>query len=62
VDGIHTIEAGAVDLTLLGHGCYAQARPVLADIHELLHGARHPSARMGLRQGSEGPGHWVFRD
>jgi esterase/lipase superfamily enzyme len=62
VEGIHTIETDAVDLTLLGHGYYAQARPVLADIHELLHGARHPSARMGLRQGSEGPGHWVFRD
>jgi hypothetical protein len=62
VDGIHTIETGSVGLSLLGHGYHAQARPVLADIHELLHGARHPSARMSLRQGPEGPSHWIFRD
>ena len=61
VDGIHTIETDTVDLTMLGHGYFAQARPVLTDIHDLLHGARHPSARMGLRPGSAGPGHWVFR-
>lgn len=62
VDGVHTIETDTVDLTLLGHGYFAQARPVLADIHDLLHGARHPSARMGLVPGADGPGHWVFRD
>ncbi|WP_152626709.1 alpha/beta hydrolase [Streptacidiphilus carbonis] len=62
MDGIHTIETDTVDLTMLGHGYFAQARPVLADIHDLLHGARHPSARMGLRPGDAGPNHWVFRD
>jgi len=36
VDGIETIEVGAIDLTLLGHGYYAEAEAVLYDMKQLL--------------------------
>jgi esterase/lipase superfamily enzyme len=63
VDGIDTIDASDIDLTLLGHGYYAQARPVLADIHAVLHGQERPESRFGLqRHTTQDAGvYWRFR-
>jgi hypothetical protein len=36
LDGIDTIDASDADLTFLGHGYYAEARPVLTDMHAAL--------------------------
>jgi esterase/lipase superfamily enzyme len=36
VDGIETIEVSAIDLTMLGHGYYAEAEAVLYDMKQLL--------------------------
>lgn len=36
VDGIETIETSAIDLTVLGHGYYAEAEAVLYDMKQLL--------------------------
>ncbi len=49
VDGIDTIEVSNIDLTLLGHGYFADARDVLQDMHELLKGNTPPNHRFGLR-------------
>ncbi|MFE6384782.1 alpha/beta hydrolase [Nocardiopsis dassonvillei] len=61
VPGIHVIDASRIDLSLLGHGYYAQSRPVLSDIHGILHDAHHPSARFGLRRDPES-GIWHMRE
>ena len=53
VPGIHVIDASKIDLSLLGHGYYAQSRTVLGDIYGILRDAHHPSARFGLRHDSE---------
>jgi hypothetical protein len=37
--GIDTIDTSDADLTFLGHGNYAEARPVLTDMHGILHAA-----------------------
>ncbi|MEU1899153.1 alpha/beta hydrolase [Nocardiopsis dassonvillei] len=61
VPGVHVIDASAIDLSFLGHGYYARSRPVLADIHGILHDAYQPSARFGLRHDPE-TDIWHFRD
>jgi len=49
VDGIDTVEVSNIDLTLLGHGYFADARDLLQDIHELLMYNTSPEKRFGLR-------------
>ncbi|MDN3279513.1 alpha/beta hydrolase [Frankia sp. RB7] len=50
VDGIDTISVSNIDMSLLGHGYFAEARNVLADLYDLLvHGAS-PAMRFGLRE------------
>lgn len=48
VDGIDTVHVANVDRTLLGHSTFAEARPVLTDMHALLHSDTPPDRRMGL--------------
>ncbi|MFJ8114027.1 alpha/beta hydrolase [Streptomyces sp. NPDC096132] len=60
IAGIDTIDASRIDLSLLGHGYYAAARPVLADIHAILYGQHAPGARIGLEQDPT-TGSWIFR-
>lgn len=58
--GVNMIDAAPIDVSLLGHGYYSAAFPVLADIHALLYDQHHPSARIGLRD--LGDGRWSFRE
>ncbi|HEU4559115.1 MAG TPA: alpha/beta hydrolase [Longimicrobium sp.] len=56
VEGIDTVHVANVDRTLLGHSTFAEARPVLYDIHALLNHNDPPERRAGLierRQGSD---------
>lgn len=48
VDGVDVIEVTNVDLTLLGHGYYGAAEPVLYDIRELLIHSTEPDLRTRL--------------
>jgi esterase/lipase superfamily enzyme len=60
VDGIDTIAVSEIDLTLLGHGYYAEVRDVLHDMHNLLTHNAPPRNRMGLRLSAQG-GFWVIK-
>ncbi|MET7715324.1 alpha/beta hydrolase [Streptomyces sp. NPDC005407] len=57
---VHVIDAAPIDVSLLGHGYYSAAFPVLGDIHSLIYDRHDPSARMALR--SLGEGRWGFRE
>ncbi|WP_406864686.1 alpha/beta hydrolase [Streptomyces sp. HUAS MG47] len=59
-EAMHVIDAAPIDVSLLGHGYYAAAFPVLGDIHSLIYDRHDPSARMALR--SLGEGRWGFRE
>jgi esterase/lipase superfamily enzyme len=62
VPGIDTVHVANVDRTLLGHSTFAEARPVLSDIHALLNFDAQPERRVGLierRQG--GDRYWEVR-
>lgn len=48
--GIDTVSVTNVDLTALGHGFVAQTRPVLEDIHTLIHQGKPPGQRFGMRR------------
>lgn len=48
--GIDTINVTNVDLSLLGHGYYAEARSVLQDMYQLISGGSPPERRFGLRR------------
>jgi len=54
VDGIDTVAVSEIDLTVLGHGYYAEARDVLHDMHDLLTHDTPPGNRMGLRLSTQG--------
>ena len=63
IPGIDTIDASAVETSLLGlgHSYYADNRTILADLHSLIRG-RRPSDRFGLSpvKGPSGS-YWLFR-
>jgi hypothetical protein len=48
------VEVSNIDMTLLGHGYFADARALLQDIHELLTHNTSPESRFGLRSRQEG--------
>jgi hypothetical protein len=58
-----TIDASEADLTFLGHGYYAEARPVLTDMHNILRGQHRPETRFGLQKAEDPAGrpYWRFR-
>lgn len=61
VDGIDTVEVSNIDLTLLGHGYFADARNVLHDMHQLLIHNDDPEQRFGLRRKQEnGQNYWIM--
>ena len=63
VNGIDTVEATEIDLTFLGHGYVAQARPVLHDMHQLMESNVPPDRRFGLEKVTIGLGlpYWRLR-
>jgi esterase/lipase superfamily enzyme len=60
VPGIDTIEVTDVAMTLLGHGYFAEAEPVLHDMHEVLRHSTPPDKRPRLRPVPESgaPEYW----
>ncbi|HXV23238.1 MAG TPA: alpha/beta fold hydrolase, partial [Alphaproteobacteria bacterium] len=62
VDGIDTIEASAVDTSLVGHSYYGDNRSVLSDIFAILKTQASPMERFGLRPAFyQGKRYWIFR-
>jgi esterase/lipase superfamily enzyme len=62
VDGIDTVNVTHVDLTLLGHGYVAEARPVLVDMERLI-STNQPPPRFGQEAAvtPEGRRYWNVR-
>jgi esterase/lipase superfamily enzyme len=61
LDGIDTIEVTNIDLTLLGHGYFAEAAPVLYDIKELMDSNSDPDKRLRTRpMGPQEKRYWVI--
>jgi esterase/lipase superfamily enzyme len=54
VDGIDTVHVAHVDRTLLGHSTFAEARPMLYDMHALLNHDAPPERRAGLIERQQG--------
>jgi esterase/lipase superfamily enzyme len=50
VPGVDTVEVSKIDLTLLGHGYYGDARPVLQDMYSLIRQNTEPGERFGLNE------------
>jgi len=61
MDGIDTIEVTNIDLTILGHGYFAEAAPVLYDIKELIADNKPPDKRLRVRpEGPDNRRYWVI--
>ncbi len=50
LDGIDTIEVTNIDLTLLGHGYFAEAAPVLYDMKDLMEANKDPAKRLRIEE------------
>jgi esterase/lipase superfamily enzyme len=61
VNGIDTIHVSAIDLTFLGHGYIAEARPILQDMHGLMEADAPPDRRFGLEKNTGTPIYWRLR-
>lgn len=62
MEGLDTLDASAMDTSLLGHSYYGSKRSILSDIHDLLRYGHEPSGRFGLisRQHPAGA-YWIFQ-
>jgi esterase/lipase superfamily enzyme len=62
VEGIDTVNVTNVDLTVLGHGYVASARPVMVDIYDLIKYGSDPDDRATLRRCADEDGrpYWEF--
>jgi type VI secretion system ImpA family protein len=62
VEGIDSIEVSGIDLTVLGHGYFAEAAGVLYDMYHLLRHDMAPDRRIRLRPmvTPEGSGYWAI--
>lgn len=62
VSGVETIDATAVDTSLLGHSYFAEARSVLSDMFYLIRKGQRPDERFGLRRIDSNAGwYWEFK-
>ena len=61
LEGIDTIEVTNIDLTLLGHGYFAEAAPVLYDIKSLMEANTDPDKRSRITsRGPTGRRYWAI--
>jgi hypothetical protein len=60
--GIDTIAVDAVDVSVLGHGYFADAEALLYDIFDLIGGNDSPDARQRLQPAvnRNGDRYWLF--
>lgn len=63
IDGIDTVEVKNIDLSVLGHGYYAEAADVLHDMHDLMLHNDPPGLRSRLDRSTteEGKPYWTFK-
>lgn len=62
VTGIETIDATAVDTSLIGHSYYAEARSVISDMFYLIRHSQRADERFGLSAiDTEAGRYWVFK-
>jgi esterase/lipase superfamily enzyme len=54
LQGIDTVEVTNIDVTLLGHGYYAEAEPVLYDMKELIDDGTPPERRVRIQARRQG--------
>jgi esterase/lipase superfamily enzyme len=50
ISGVDTVDVSRIDLSLLGHGYYREARPLLEDMYDLLLEGTAPDRRFGLQK------------
>lgn len=62
VPGVDTVSVSNLDLSLLGHGYYAEARDLLQDIHRLINSGAAPQNRFGLQAAvtEDGLPYWII--
>jgi esterase/lipase superfamily enzyme len=61
VSGVETIDATAVDTSLLGHSYFAEAQSVLSDMFQLIHNRERPDQRSWLKRVESTAGrYWEF--
>jgi esterase/lipase superfamily enzyme len=61
VDSVDTVDATAVDTSLVGHSYYGDNRSVLSDVFELLRRGTPPHERFGLKPMKKyGAPYWLF--
>ncbi len=60
--GVDTVKVTSVDVTLLGHGYFAEVRALLTDMHALITKGLAPSERFSLREATnqDGETYWEF--
>jgi esterase/lipase superfamily enzyme len=62
VEGIDTVQVSNIDLTLLGHGYFADSRILLEDIYDLLTRNTPPdNRRIRLQPAPGGENYWIMR-
>lgn len=59
VDGTDTVDVTEIDLSILGHGYVAEARPVLTDMFTAMHFGAPPIKRPGLNKSPNGK-YWIL--
>jgi esterase/lipase superfamily enzyme len=62
MQGLDTLDASAMDTSLLGHSYYGTKRSILSDIHDLLRYGHDPNGRFGLVPRTHAAGsYWLFQ-
>ncbi len=61
IEGMDTVDASAVDTTLLGHSYYAENRSVISDLFQLIQHGHAPGDRNLVPEGVGDLKYWKFR-
>jgi len=63
LDGLDTIDASGLELTFMAHSDFAENRPLLSDLYDLLKADRAPKDRIGLEPAmdADGASYWRIR-
>jgi esterase/lipase superfamily enzyme len=62
MQGLDTLDASAMDTSLVGHSYYGSKRSILSDVHDLLRYGHGPNGRFGLLPCTHPAGsYWMFQ-